>query len=273
MTKEEFISGDKFWKIADFIYSADAKEDCNRLPNTFETCCLKSVSIVYTHTMYVKQLFDIIRPLNKKFIIITHNCDINVDNSFIVPDNVIHWFAQNVNVVDPRIESIPIGLENDRWYPALHKKDKMIIKLMQPRSYRNLVYMNYAVNTNLTERIRPYQLLENKAWVTTERGVNGYEFDNYIDNIYRHKYVICPQGNGMDTHRIWEALYMGSVPIVKQDTNNWFYNDMPILYVHKWEEVNREMLEEMWDTYHLGEWNNKKLIFSYWKNRIINYDK
>jgi len=268
----DWITGEKFIGIADMVYAPEnTKGDRNPLVNTFCTCDLKTTNIIYTHTMYVKELFDKIQKLKScKFVVITHNCDENVSDISILPDNVIRWFSQNVNVSHPKIQSIPIGLENDKWFTAANKKGKMEAKLQTPKKYKNLVYMNHNINTFSTERADIYDLLQDKPWVTTVQGVNGKGFDEYLDNLYNHKYIICPRGNGIDTHRLWETLYMGSIPIVKKDINNWFYHDLPMLYVHKWEELDEKILEDMWDTYHLGEWNKEMLNFEYWKNKILN---
>lgn len=265
----DFITGDKFMKVGDFTYSLNFKNDCNKIPNTLELCCLKEKSIVYTHTMYVKQLFELIKNIDKQFVIVTHNCDEQVD--FEPPSNVIRWFAQNVAIEHTRIESIPIGLENDKWFVGLKKKQKIIGKFSQQKLYRNLVYMNHNVNTYPGERNVSYYLFENKEWVTARRGINGEGYDEYIDDVYNHKYVICPRGNGIDTHRLWECLYLGAIPIVKRDINNWFYNDLPILYVARWEDVTEELLNTVWPKFVQHTWNWKKLTFKYWEDKIRSY--
>ena len=267
---ENVIQGDKFKSLGEFTYSPYTKsqDDYDNLPNTIDLIALKDVNRVYTHTMYAKQLFDVLRDINKKFIVITHNSDVNID--FSPPDNVIKWFSQNVNIIHDRIKSIPIGLENDRWFPFLHKREKMSLKLKQPKVYKNLLYVNHNIATNIIERLKPYQLFENKSWVTTEKGVNGDKFDEYLDNIYNHKFVVCPRGNGLDTHRLWETLYMGSIPIVKTDINNSFYDDLPILYVNDWEEVTENLLSRIFMLFKTEKWNHDKLNFSYWRDKILN---
>jgi hypothetical protein len=266
----DWIQGQKFIELADFVYTPEikVKGDYYNLPNTFSTVNLKKKNIVYTHTLYVDQLFELIKDLKQKFIIITHNCDKNVDGSYELPSNVIKWYSTNVNVDDPRIESIPIGLENDIWFERENKKEKMLVKLGEPRNYKNLVYMNHNVNTNPDKRELPYEIFKKKPYVTKAFGKNGSSFGFYLDNVYNHKYMICPEGNGMDTHRMWECLYMGTVPIVVKNINNWFYNDLPILYVYDWAEVNRDLLEDTWGIFQNGEWNKEMLTFEYWKNKI-----
>lgn len=142
--------------------------------------------------------------------------------------------------------------------------------LTQSKGCRNWVYMNHNIKTNPKERQHLYDLFKDEIWVTAENGTNGNGFDRYMDNIYNHRFVICPRGNGIDTHRFWECLYMNSVPIVKKDINNWFYNDLPVLYVNNWEELNEELLIDMWDIYKDGKYDKKKLTFEYWKNKIYN---
>ena len=267
----DWITGEKFVGVADLVYYPKGVKDCTPLINTYCPCALKERNIIYTHTLYVRQLFEEIRKLKCEFIIITHNCDVNVDNSYTIPDNVIRWFTQNVATGNPKVESIPIGLENDKWFKNVHKKELMEKKLQEPKRYKNLVYLNSNTKTNPKEREPLYQLFFNPDWVTTYRGVNGEKFPEYLDNIYNHQYVFCPDGNGIDTHRLWETLYLGSVPIVKVGANVGFYSMLPILYVNDWGEVSAELLEDMWGMFEDGVWDREMLLFEYWKNKIRNY--
>jgi hypothetical protein len=266
-----FITGEKFKSLADYIYTPEIlyQDDFNNYGNTLHCSLLKDFDIIYTHTMFVKQLFEVIKDVDKSLILISHNSDTNVDESFIVPDNIIKWYAQNVNVVNPKIESIPIGLENNRWFPERRKKEQMIAKLREPREYRNLMYMNHSLITNPIVRGPLYDMFEGKSWVTSEHGSNGIgKFENYLDNIYNHKFTISPQGNGLDTHRTWECLYMGVVPIEKRNINNQFYADLPICLIDDWSEITQEFLGKEFDRIKSGTWNMDKITFQYWANRI-----
>jgi hypothetical protein len=226
-------------------------------------------TIFYCHTHELDNFFWNLPK--EPFVLITHNSDDCVDSSFTIPDNLIHWFAQNVNIVHEKIESLPIGLENLKWFPK--KRGVMIGLLQKPRTCKNLVYMNHNINTNPAKRNPPYYALENKPWVTVERGQNGTRFDDYISNVYSHPFVICPEGHGIDTVRTWECLYMGSIPIEKRNINNQFYTDLPILFVDSWEEINQSMLIDEYDRIIHAQWNMDKLNFGYWKNKILSYVK
>lgn len=270
-----FIQGDKFESVGHFTFSPHQKSsgDYSQLPNTFdkEKCLQHNPCIIYTHTFYVKGLFDIIKNIEHDFVVVTHNCDTNVD--FEPPPNVIRWHTQNMNIIRDNIYPIPIGLENDRWFKDIHKKEKMHEKLKQPRNYRNLVYMNFNIQTNRVKRESVYYLFKDRSWVTTDMGTNGHRFDNYLDDIYNHKFVLCPEGNGIDTHRFWETLYMGTIPIVKRNIlASELYAGFPCIIVDKWEDVTESFLTKEYIAINeiksgFDGWK-RMLDFDYWKESI-----
>jgi hypothetical protein len=264
----DFIQGDKFKSLGvNFAPPQKQPGDYDGLENHFNV--LKDeVNYVYSHTIYARELLETVKDIDAMFVLITHNGDVNINLS--PPDNVIKWYTQNVNIIHERVESIPIGLENDRWFPDMKKKEKMIAKLQEPHKniYEltgNLLCMNFNIGTNTTKRMRPYALLKNKTWVTVKM---GQPFDDYLDEIYNHKFVLCPEGNGMDTHRTWEVLYMGSIPVEKRNLNNRFYSDLPICFVDEWEQVTEKFLEDEYTRIKNLIWCRSKLTFEYWKNKI-----
>lgn len=270
----DFITGDKIKSIAKWIYAPQKKhrDDYDNLQNTLDWTLLKNNDIIYTHTHHVAELFKEIldKGIIKHFYLISHNSDVNVDevHAAMMPFNVVKWFTQNVCVTHPRIFSIPIGLENDRWLVKVPKLKIMNSLLRQHKYTEGLVYMNHNIGTNIKERLHVYTLLELQPWVDSERGRNGQKFTEYITSIFTHDFVICPAGNGMDTHRFWETLYMGSIPIVKRDLNNRFYTDLPVCFVDDWEEVTEKFLKSELKRIKASKWNMAKLEFLYWKNLI-----
>jgi hypothetical protein len=274
-----WIQGNQFKTLAKWqyaparIFTGDAYRDgINNIPlgdyrylkNTLDFAQLKSDDIIYTHTFYADQLFEKLEKLeNTQFTVVTHNADTNVQ--FIPPDNV-YWFTTNVNVRYKSVRSIPIGLENDFW--LRDKKKIMEGKLKNPKKYKNLVYINHNVKTNPKKRQKPYDVLRREKYATVHMGSNGTGFENYIDNVYNHPFVVCPEGNGIDTHRIWECLYMNTIPICLKNINLEFYDDLPILTLNDWEEMNEKFLYDTFMEMSHKPWNWEKLTFEYWKKEI-----
>lgn len=271
----DWIQGEKFIGLADFAFSPPqrAHEDYDLLNNTLniEKAQTKTPCVIYTHTMYVKQLFDIIDKLNHKFIVITHNSDENI--TFSPPNNVIRWFSQNVAIRHPAIEPLPLGIENNIYNNTKRKKMEMLFCLKTPRRYINMVYMNYNINTNTSSRQIPHIYFKDKPWVTTCMRKNGIDFSDYIQNIRNHKFVICPEGHGIDTYRFWECLYMDSIPIIKKSIlSDLLYSYFPCVICDSWDEITEERLVTEFDeiknikSYYGG--NKNMLDFNYWANKI-----
>jgi len=288
----DFIQGQRFKQIADATYSPEVKTDgdYDNLPNTFALSKVGNEGrpyIVYTHTMYVADLFEEIKKSDRRFVVITHNSDNYITNDsvvwmhngngipslvqpIVIPQNVVRWFSKNTKATDPRITSIPIGLENDMWSDTwkVNKKEKISQKLSEEKSYGKLAYMNFSVLTNKIEREVPKQLFEHEEWVTAYFGQNGGNYDNYIDDVYNHRFVFSPTGNGLDTHRTWEALYLNTIPIEKTNENNIHYADLPIFFVDEWTDITPTLLRYNFEVMSNTKWNLDKLKFSYWESKI-----
>lgn len=215
-------------------------------------------------------------PPSHDFVLITHNGDGNItDNptrpwdadSRLMPDNLKMWFGQNVCVENNRIQSIPIGLENSQWFPELKKRDT--ITKIQKRNYEpvlsNKVYANFNISTNPIERQLAFDCVKDYAWCTTDMKTNGENYNSYVNNLWSHSFVMCPDGNGIDTHRLWETLYVGTVAIVKRGVNTLFYRDLPIIFVDNWNEVPNVIFKNEPHIF----WNYQKLTFKYWQDLIV----
>ena len=57
-------------------------------------------------------------------------------------------------------------------------------------------------------------MIQNKNFI--ERA-DKLKFHDYIKKLNDYKFVLCPRGKGTDTHRFWEILLVGSVPIVEKN--------------------------------------------------------
>ena len=269
----DWIQGEKFQKIANYTFAPRVLEghDYLHFGNTLNLDLLKDGDIIYVQGFigYMQKLLSVIKD-TKKVIIVSNNCDHCVDSSFVMPDNVIRWYARNVNVDDPRIESIPSGLENNHWRPEMKKKEKIIDKLQEERKIKNLVYMDHAISWNVTERSMLYEIFSGVTWMTRVKN-KSVSYETYIDNVYNHKFAICPAGNGMSTHRPWEALYLGTIPIQRLDLDSRFYTDLPICFVESWKQINEKFLNKEYERIRsISTWKMEMLTFEYWKNKILN---
>ena len=93
---------------------------------------------------------------------------------------------------------------------------------------------------------------------------------NYLANLRKVNFVLCPEGNGLDTHRLWETLYMGGVPVVTASMYlNSLYYQLPIVILDSWDGLlNSSKLEEKWHAVQELEWDESLLSQRYWLSEI-----
>lgn len=92
----------------------------------------------------------------------------------------------------------------------------------------------------------------------------GSSFQTFFS---RYQFVISPRGKGIDCYRTWQALHVGSIPIVEASTINSLYEDLPIVVVERWTDLSAEMLERHLRAFE-GNWSTmrwEKLTNGYWK--------
>ena len=86
----------------------------------------------------------------------------------------------------------------------------------------------------------------------------------YLIDITKSIFVLCPRGNGIDTHRMWETLYMGSIPIVLYSDAFASFIGLPILFINDWKEINEVFLREKIVEIKSRKWMFDKLYLDYW---------
>lgn len=183
------------------------------------------------------------------------------------------WWGTNVQT--SRAHGIPLGITNatneSELHPIYGNLESMVSVAQEPRVIRNLVYMNFVVATYPSERQRVWDRFSAAPWVTVGTPVSTHAGrETFLREIRNHSYVFCPRGNGIDTHRLWETLYMGSIPIVRRDLAHAGWEDLPILFVDSWDDVTDERLRTELPRFQTSTWSLEKLHVGYWIDRIRN---
>lgn len=130
-----------------------------------------------------------------------------------------------------------------------------------PKENRNLVYMNFTMNTNPTERQLVWDMFKDKSWVTAGQPLPQ---DEFYKELRHHRFCLCPSGNGIDTHRLWESIYVGTIPIVKHNLVHSDWRELPILFVNDWSEVTPDLLASI----DVSGRSIEKAKLSYWIRQI-----
>ena len=76
--------------------------------------------------------------------------------------------------------------------------------------------------------------------------------------------MLCPWGNGVDTHRLWETLYVGSVPVTKAHNTYLCATGLPLLQVDNYKNLSFENLRK----FEYSNSNENILTSDYWFKKI-----
>ena len=242
---------------------------------------LENEHIVYLKTDTVKHGYEIIfwrniiHAIRPGFIWITGHSDYSIDETVFnkYQERCTHWYTINKDYRHEKLHALPLGITNNTVETGLHpiygNVDIMLDVMNQQRDIKNLVYMSFTISTYPTERQYCHDMFVNKPWVTKgklENTLNGRR--TFLEDIRNHTFVLCPRGNGIDTCRLWETLYMGSIPIVINTIALEEFMELPILFVDNWEMVTEDFLKEKYVEMMAKTWNMEKLRFSYWKDIV-----
>ena len=174
----------------------------------------------------------------------------------------------------PRVFPLPLGapdhfhknLERTRLRIRKHeidyKKKHMLLLNFKPyggpsgpsSSERQAIYRLAALGDPKTG-VKPWTF----ANILPSKGDHNYtgtvhEMDYHYDILALSHFVLSPRGNGLDCFRTWEALALGTIPIVKKSGPfDAIYEGLPVLLVSRWEEVTLELLEKT-----LQEWRHRR---------------
>ncbi len=125
-----------------------------------------------------------------------------------VPAEVFHWFTTNRNCELGRTSLLPFGLNNDG-------PGGQMVERFLGRPKKQVLYVNFQHNS--LERVRAKRFYSQQDWVTF-RSEPNLPIEQYLEEMAEHQFVLAPPGNGLDCYRIWEALYLGCLPILARST-------------------------------------------------------
>ena len=76
------------------------------------------------------------------------------------------------------------------WFSQLHKKEKMLEKLKEPRKYKNLVYMNFNIATNPGKRAKVYDILKVVPEFISTYNSRKFAFPHLVQKNDKEKFVL-----------------------------------------------------------------------------------
>jgi len=184
-----------------------------------------------------------------KFIIFTNLEDTPIDECIVVPDNVLCISAVNAVQHGGKVIPAPYGVQR-RMSPSDDRIERLGSAMragVEPSLFK-LLYVNHNDNSH-EDRVGLKDMFRDYEWANVDE--QRVDYYNFLLNLAKHKFVLCPRGNAIDCHRNWEVLYMRRVPVMKTDAYLMdLFHDYPVLWVHDYADVTEDLLK---DNNHLYE--------------------
>ncbi|HSX26202.1 MAG TPA: glycosyltransferase family 2 protein [Chlamydiales bacterium] len=261
-----YISGDTFRCVSDHIFDEDSP--------SLDPGKVKPGDTIFINLSHIKEFFDRYHPqIQSPYILISFNHDLPAPaeyRSMLEEEKLIAWFTQNPDIAGhPKLFPLPIGISNRHWnhsknHPETISNTKK--SLPQNPEIKYLLYVNFDPLTNPPVRKPIYDYF--RAHVPFCTMVSYRPYAQFLCDLAQSKFVLSPHGGGLDCHRTWEAMYMGSFPLVKTSTLDPLYEGLPVLIVNDWTEITPEFLEGKYVEMKGKSYRLEKLYFDYWLKKI-----
>jgi len=185
--------------------------------------------------------------------------------------NVTAVFTTTHQVLDhPKVLSLPLGVKKNaakrlsqeltlQGTTTIKNRTELLLIAISDYRHRPLIAKHVIANFNGT--------IQNKY----------KDGSDYWENLRSAKYTLCPGGLGWDTYRAWEAMVMGSIPVLetyyREDGFYHVFDDLPVLWVDHFDNVTPFLLESSYPKIlaRAEEYNFAKLTKQWWVNYINSF--
>lgn len=168
---------------------------------------------------YIKDKFvDIILPQldkTKSYSIYIHNGDDHFsykNKKLLDYDCIKRVYTQNpLMYPEKKLTILPIGISRDIFpYGDLVELYKTIVSTYYKKKQRGL-YININPKTYSYRKILLEVIIRSRNFTVN---IPNKKYNEYLQELSEYRFCLCVRGNGLDTYRFWESLYLGVIPVV-----------------------------------------------------------
>jgi hypothetical protein len=283
LTIMNIVSGEKIQNLCDYYLGTHSELTSNPFVKSqhHKHLCIDSLDIenqianldinnlfCYIENLetHLRVLVNILYHIKTPVKLFFHNGDTtftqNHSNALLENTNVLCIYSQNLSILPhDRVKPLPIGIANSMWshgniYTWISK-----IQMPLPKK-QHLIYFYFEIHTNIHKRQLCFDIIRSKGIEAQPKR----SLSDYIQSLSTFKFAICPEGNGIDTHRFWECLYLKVVPICPRNIITEYYSKFfPVVLLDRWDDLNINAISAF---YEKCDWSNYDKLFdiTYWEN-------
>jgi hypothetical protein len=215
----------------------------------------------FCHTDFVEYFFAKHEPPGE-YVLFTHNSDRPIDRSlrrFLRRRRLRAWFAANAAVRHPKLHALPWGIANPHWPHG----DGATLARVQAQDLGKTILFDASYDISTFPPAREYCRDQTGITPAPRR-----DFEEYLGALASSYFCIAPRGNGMDTHRVWEALYLRTVPVVTRTPLTEQHPDLPMIVLDDWSQFRAiDFSPELYERT-IGGWTPESIRLDRYLERI-----
>jgi|TARA_B110000858_G_scaffold16512_2_gene16691 hypothetical protein len=303
-----YISEDYFMSKANLmLYDYKNYIKYSELNEILESNHLYGCKIIGIHFKLVNYYLDYFINYNKEFVLITtgdtgcfpyetnpcHNIELKIKyDKLLLNKHLIKWYTKNPSIIHEKIMGIPLGT---RWRKGadgyLFSEDKLKTfntlnkycldpkeKFHNKSLKTKLVYFGgMGIDTTSNgKRMGWKQHIGCRRLIKTQlesriKFTGKINFNEYLIELSKSKFIICPPGAGLDTYRCWESLMVGSIPIMYHTPIDPLFEKLPVLLIDDYSIITDEYLNEQYEIIIKKEYDFSILYTDYWDKEFDKY--
>lgn len=212
--------------------------------------------------------FDILEVLNKQQPL-PIKLFIFAGSDFTIEDEHIEIWAAMFPGAKFWIQNYLGSHERCRIFPIGVNKS---IELSEKEKTKPLVISHFNAQNSEERSLLQTYLEENKD-METYRLLN-VPIEEFLDEIGKGFFSVCPQGNGYDSYRFWESLSVGSIPLVLTtpfvEKLMEQHPEIPFMILNEWSDLSSFVgsdIEKVYDAF-MGIGNLDILTEEYWSKEF-----
>jgi hypothetical protein len=292
MSSEPFISNDLFLLYSDIVldklYSWDVLKTWVGLPKKY---------VILVKTEYVDAYIPWLLSFPYPYVLLTtcnndycmpyesfppHVQKKKLHDSLLACANMTCWMTKNPSIRHPKVTGLPLG---PKWqyqsYDFFGEDKQRILKILHRHCMTplvlfesekpNFMYVNFDVTTTKLPFYKPHtnmrELLLNRCMQEGFEVSPSCEYEVYLQDLKTYKFCMAPPGRGIDTHRVWESLMVGTIPVVVTSPLDSLYEELPVVIIKNVSQISKEYLEKEYLNLKKRKYTFEQLYAPYWKKR------
>lgn len=269
---EDQIHAPAFQKLCDFTwapnpndgYIQETSKAYGMQPFNSEIPPAKTGVIFIGMCQLIERCFESI-PSDGKYIVVHRTNDRSFTQAFYrnKPQSVKHIYTVDCEVNASDVSAIPIG------FATIGGEDELLKRICEEQVMTRPVgstklFCRYNINPATVERIASLSILKKKSFAKVVE--EQIPEDEFYREIKAHDFTMALAGCGKDACRQWDAIALGSIPIVSDCIEMRHFEDLPLIFCPK--DVN-DITEEWLAKQYIARFKStERMRMSYWEDHL-----